>query len=250
MSNYLSEEEKNAIRSKVLYAAARLFLERGYSNTTTRGLADYAGVNVSTINRQFGSKETILCELIRYVMNGQFRTARELAETATDDMVLYYALETALQLHMAECGESIRELYITAYSLPHTSELIHRAVAESLLPKVFSAYLPGMSPENFYQLEIASGGIIRGYISLPCSDAFPIEQKVAYFLDAALRVYHVPEEEIREALDFVKQYDLKTIAKQTIASMLQALENRDFHSAKSFSADQGDLQTILEEETI
>ncbi len=250
MSNYLTEQERNALRSKVLYGAAKLFLEKGYSNTTTRGLAEYSGVNVSAMNRQFGSKENILCELIHYVMNGQFHIARELTEKATEDKLLYYAIETALQLHMAESHEAVRELYLTAYSLPHASELIHRAVSNLLLPKVFSAYLPEMSPEDFYQLEIASGGVIRGYIAVPCTAAFPIEQKVAHFLDAALRIYHVPEERIREAIDFVKQYDLGSIAKQTIASMLQELEKWDTHFTESFPADQGDLQTISKEETI
>ena len=241
MANYLSEEEKNALRSKVFYAAAKMFLEHGYSNTTTRGLADSAGVNVSAMNRHFGSKENILCELIRYVMIGQFRVAREHTEPKTEDMVLYYAFETALQLYMAESQESVRELYLTAYSLPRASELLHRAVAESLLPKVFSPYLPGWSTEDFYQMEIASGGIIRGYISVPCTPDFTVEQKVEHFLDAALRIYHVPDEKIREAIAFVKQYDLKAIAEHTVESLLQTLEKRDALSGKSFAAEQEHL---------
>lgn len=237
MPNYLTEKEKNALRSKVFLAAARLFLERGYSNTTTRSLADYAGVNVSAMNRQIGSKENILCELIRYVMNEQFRTAQGLMEKTTEDGILYYAVETTLQLYMAESDESVRELYLTAYSLPRASELIHRSVSELLLPKVFSGYLPEWSAEDFYWMEIASGGIIRGYVSIPCSDTFTMEQKVSHFLDAALRVYHVPEEKIREAIDFVKQYDFRSIAQHTITSMLQALEKWDAQSDKSFLAD-------------
>ena len=250
MSNYMTENEKNELRSKIFYAAAKMFLERGYCNTTTRSLADYAGVNVSTMNRQFGSKENILCELIYYVMRGQFRIARELTEKVTEDMILYYAVETSLQLYMAESDEAVRELYLTAYSLPHASEIIHRAVSKLLLPKAFSIYLPGLSSEEFYQMEIASGGIIRGYIGIPCTPIFPMERKVERFLDAVLRVYHVPEEKIRQAVDFVNQYDLETIAKRTIASLLQALENHDIRPDKSFSADQGDLQIIPKEEII
>ena len=250
MSNFLSEDEKNAVRSKVFYAAAKLFLERGYSNTTTRGLAEYAGVNVSAMNRHFGSKENILCELIRYVMKGQFRTARELVKDATEDEVLYYAVETALQLYMAESEEAVRELYVTVYSLPRASQLIYREVSEILLPKVFSAYLSEASAEAFYRMEIASGGIIRGYLSLPCGPEFPVEQKVARFLDAALRVYHVPEEKIREAIDFVSRYDFKTIAKQTVASMMEALEKRYDQFKSAHPAGQGDLLTIPKEESI
>lgn len=241
MSNCLTENEKKAVRSKILYGSAKLFLERGYSHTTTRGIADYAGVNVSAMNRLFGSKENIFCELVQYVMNGQFHTALEIIAKGTEDMVFFYAVETALQLYIAESNESIRELYLTAYSLPRSSELIHTAVSELLLPKVFSAYLPESSEEEFYRLEIASGGVIRGYIGIPCSPEFTIEQKVEHFLDAALRIYHVPEDKIREAIGFVKQLDLKTIAQDTIDSMLQALEKIEHPPDSPVHADQADL---------
>lgn len=244
MSNYLSEKEKTALRAKVFHAAAKLFLEQGYSHTTTRGLAACAGVNVSAMNRQFGSKENILCELVQFVMNEQFRTALKIVTKETDDTVFFYAVETALQLYMAESNEEARELYLTAYSLPHSSELIHTAVSEMLLPKVFSAYLPESSREDFYRLEIASGGVIRGYIGIPCSPEFTIEQKVERFLDAALRIYHVPEDKIRQAIGFVKRLDLKTIAQETIASMLKSLENLDHPSVQSFYTDQTDSQNM------
>lgn len=236
MSNYLSEEEKQVLRSKVFYTAAKLFLEQGYSNTTTRVLAEHAGVNVSAMNRQFGSKESILCGLIRYVLNGQMQTAHRLIGDAKEDMVLFYAVETALQLHMAESSEAVRELYLTAYSLPRSSELIYAMVSETMLPKIFAGYLPGRRAEDYYRMEIASGGVIRGYIGVPCSSVFTIEQKVEHFLDAALRIYHVPEDKIREVIEFVGQMNLQTVARDTIDSMLRMLEHPNEPSDTLFGA--------------
>lgn len=46
--------------SKVLDAASRLFAERGYQATTTRAIADAAGVNEVTVFRTFGNKQGIL----------------------------------------------------------------------------------------------------------------------------------------------------------------------------------------------
>lgn len=225
MSNYLSEQEKRALQSKVFHAAAKLFLEKGYSRSTTRQIAKCAGVNVSAMNRHFGSKENILCGLVRFVLSGQMQTARKIIGEKSDDMLLFYAVETALQLYMAESGESIRELYLAAYSQPHSSAMIYEAVSEVLLPKVFAEYIPGKRKEDFYRLEIASGGVIRGYIAVPCSPGFTIEQKTAQFLEASLRIYHVPEDKIQEAIGFVKQFDLQTIARNTIVSMLHSLED-------------------------
>lgn len=239
MSNILSQEERRMLQSKVYHAAAKMFLERGYSHTTTRALAEEACVNVSAMNREFGSKENILCGLVQYVLDGQMNTARKLIQGKTEDMVLFYAVETALQLSMAEISEAVRDLYLTAYSLAHSSELIHKAVASYLLPKVFGAHLPGSDPELFYELEIASGGVIRGYIGVPCSPEFTLEQKIERFLDAALRIYHVPEEKIREAIRFVKQFDLEPIARDTIDSMMHALEDQDRPERGTFAISHG-----------
>ena len=142
----------------------------------------------------------------------------------TEDGVLYYAAETALQLHMAECSEAARNLYRSAYSLSLTSELIQRNIAEKLTSVVFREYLPDCSLEDFYRLEIASGSMIWGYMAVPCDAEFTIGKKVDCFLDAALRIYRVPEEKIAEAKAFVKRFDYPAIARQTIADMLDFLE--------------------------
>ena len=52
-------------RESILDVTARLYAEHGWRGTTTRRIADAAGVNEVTIFRQFGSKENLLFEAIR-----------------------------------------------------------------------------------------------------------------------------------------------------------------------------------------
>lgn len=52
--------QDSATRESILKAAADLFGERGYKGTTTRAIAERAGVNEITIFRRFGSKKGIL----------------------------------------------------------------------------------------------------------------------------------------------------------------------------------------------
>ena len=224
MSKYTTPEAHRAFRSQVLLAAATLFLKNGYSNSGTRGIAKAAGVNVSTMNKEFGVKENILCELVSYVLNSQFKAATKFIAGRTEDPVLYYAAETILQLYMAESNEAVRELYSVAYTLPKTSELIRRAVTEKLVSRIFRSSLPELSDEDYYLRELASGGIIRSYMTLPCSESFTMDKKVAAFLENALRIYDVPKEKIKEAIEFVKQFDYPTLAKETIATMFSELE--------------------------
>ncbi|GDX87742.1 hypothetical protein LBMAG44_16550 [Gemmatimonadota bacterium] len=52
-------------REHILTAAARLYAEHGFRGTTTRAIAEKAGVNEVTVFRIFGSKETLIVEAMR-----------------------------------------------------------------------------------------------------------------------------------------------------------------------------------------
>lgn len=213
------------IREKTLYAAAELFLEKGYTHTTTRGIAQKAGVDVSAMNRAFGSKENILCELVSYVLEEQFSTAARQLQGITDDPLLFYAAETTMQLYMAETRESVRDLYLTAYSMPRSMDVIQLTITQKLR-HLFKAHLPTLSDDDFYDREIASGGIIRSFMARPCDEHLTIERKVRCFLEATLRVYQVPEPKIQESIAFVNQFSFQPIAEDIIARMLQYLKSR------------------------
>lgn len=52
-------------REQILDAAARLYADHGFRGTTTRAIAESAGVNEVTLFRLFGSKETLIVEALR-----------------------------------------------------------------------------------------------------------------------------------------------------------------------------------------
>ena len=224
MSNYKSEAERIALRNKVLLASAKLFLEKGYASSSFSEISRASGVHASTIKYEYQFKENILCDLVSFVLSGQFKSATEFLADKADDPILFYAAETTLQLYMAESNEAVRELYSVAYSLPNTSELIRKTVTEKLVSRIFHAALPDLSTQDYYLREVASGGIIRGYMLLPCSESFPMEKKVQAFLENALRIYQVPESKIRESIEFVKQFDYSVLAARTIEVMFAELE--------------------------
>lgn len=51
-------------RERLLEAAARVYAQYGYAGTTTRRVAEEAGVNEVTLFRHFGSKERLLAEAV------------------------------------------------------------------------------------------------------------------------------------------------------------------------------------------
>jgi AcrR family transcriptional regulator len=58
-------------REEILQAAARVYAMHGYRGSTTRRIADEAGVNEITIFRQFGTKDALIHEAIAGCASGE-----------------------------------------------------------------------------------------------------------------------------------------------------------------------------------
>ena len=225
MSGETKVKRSEINRSKILHAAAKLFLAKGYAESTVKEIASEAGVNLGSLTFAFKSKENILCELVGFVLEGQFEAAGRLLKGVTEDLILFYAVETVMQLHMAESSEHMREMYSVSYSLPQSSQIIYRTITGKL-EYIFKEYLPDLEAKDFYEREIASGGIMRGFMTVPCDMYFTMERKVKSFLETTFLVYEVPKEKIAEAIAFVGQFDFEKIAQETIENMLKYLESR------------------------
>lgn len=225
MANYRDVKETERIRTSVLLAAAKLFVAKGFANASIQQIADTAGIHKSTLMYVFKSKDDVLAELVRYMLVRNAAATETLLDGKTKDPILLYASELALRLYTAESQSHIRDLYVTVYTLPKTCVIIHQAMA-GRLEEAMGQYLPGFQTKDFFELELASGGILRSFMAIPCDLYFTMERKVRRVLESVLLLCRVPDEKIQEALDFVSQFDWSTIVQNTIHSTRAYLESQ------------------------
>ena len=225
MSDNTSHTRGEQVKSKVLHAAARLFLEKGYTNSKMREISSLAQVNYGSMMFIFRSKEEILSELVGFVLEGQFEATAKLLQEKTDDKILFYAAETTLQLYLAESSEHIRELYSLSYSLGASSTVIYEKITFKLA-EIFKEQYPCFTKGEFYEKELASAGIMRNYMTRPCGIYFTMDKKIKAFLENTFLIYEIPKKKIDEAVKFVEQFDWKTIANDVIKNMLAYLESK------------------------
>ena len=109
---------------------------------------------------------------------------------------MLYAVGTAIQLYIAGLTEPLRKLYVTAYTLSSTSAYLHRSTAKRL-EGIFGDYLPDAEAKDFYEMEIASTGMMRSFVAVLCDMYFTVERKIARFLECALKLCNVPSERRR-----------------------------------------------------
>ncbi len=216
---------QNVAKSKILHASAKLFLEKGYTNTTLKEIASQSGVNYGSLMFTFRSKDLILSELVGFVLEGQFEYTEKMLKGKTEDKILFYAVETSLQLHIAESSEHIRELYSLAYSQSASSDIIYNQITQKL-SEIFKEQYPNFTQGEFYEKELASAGIMRNYMTRPCGIYFTMDRKIRAFLENTFLLYEIPKKKIDEAIEFVYQFDFKTMAQQVIDNMLSYLESK------------------------
>lgn len=220
----MAKVESGNTKSKILHASAKLFLSLGFEKTTIVKIAETAGVSRGSVGFFFKDKESLLCELVAYVLEGQFEATRKFLQGKTEDKVLFYACETALQLYMAESSEHMREMYNVSYSLPHSANIIYHAITGKL-ENIFKEYHPDWQTRDFYEREISTAGIMRSHLSVPCDMYFTMERKIRVFLESTFLVFGLPKTKIEEAISFVGQFDWKKIANEVIENMLTYLES-------------------------
>ena len=205
---YDSKEAKR----RILTACVRLFLEKGYTNTKVAEILKEADVSAGSFQNIFRTKDGVLTELIGMMFSRQFGAVRPLAANAPSPVYLY-AVETALQLALSELSENLRDIYVEAYTFPATAEL----------QAAFSAYLPGCAECDFYEMELGTAGMMRGYMARRCDPYFTLERKIRRFLSMSLSALQVPAQEREQVIAFVAEIDMLAEARKVVDAVLASL---------------------------
>ena len=174
-------------QQKMLRAAVKLFLEKRYEGTTTAEIARAAGMPPSSFFRAFPSKEALLLELDKRMFSGQFTLAEQ------------HSAARALRGGDGCPAPHRRADRATAQAvrtLSSISAYLYRSTAKRL-ESIFGDDLPDAEAKDFYEMEIASTGMMRSFVAVPCDMYFTVERKIARFLECALKLCNVPPERRR-----------------------------------------------------
>lgn len=203
-------------KRRIISACVSLFIEKGYTETRMTDILKTADVSSGTFQNIFHTKDGVLGEFIEFTFAAQFNAANKIVAANggnTENPAVYYATETALQLALTEINENLRSVYIEAYTQQESAELIYQKTASELY-RLFNKYMPGLTSSEFYEREIGTSSLMRGYMSRPCDVYFTLEKKIQVFADIALSAYNVPAEAKAEAMAFVRGLDMTKVARE------------------------------------
>lgn len=223
------EQEKNP-KVRIVSTCIQLFIEQGYKKTTMLEIIKEADVSAGTFQNIFKTKDGVLKELVDVMFEMQFEIAKDLSKNISK--VTLYALETSIQLAIAELNENIREIYVEAYSHPEILDYINEKTLKELI-YIFNEHLPLYEESDFYEIEIATSGIMRSFMMKPCDKYFTFRKKLKRFLSISLSIFKISEEEQKTITDLILDMDIINIAKQVLNKLLDMLSMKyefQFHN--------------------
>lgn len=103
ISNRLPQQTEAETRTRILKAALKLFAKQGYDGTTTRDLAEKAGVAEGTLFRHFTNKKAILIEV---ATQGWIEILTDLL-TELSEMGSYKAIAQVMRKRMLNMHQNV-----------------------------------------------------------------------------------------------------------------------------------------------
>jgi AcrR family transcriptional regulator len=174
MNEIDSSSNPDQTRARIMQAASKLFTEKGFAGTTTRAIAELAGVNEVTLFRHFGTKE----KLAKAIMDqyGGLAIAGDLEQRFSGDYVQDLTLiGHAMMKVMTERRDAIRMAICEAGNFPEFQQVVaenprqlRRMLARYFERQMDASLIHSGHPEVLAQAFLGmffSYTVLRGFLS-------------------------------------------------------------------------------------
>ena len=181
----------NETKLGIVQVATGMFLERGYSNTSVRAIANDLNISSGNVTFYFPTKEHLLAVMTELLCDFQWcMMQKELDEGRTSLMAI--CLELVAMAAICQENETAKDLYLAAYTNPLSLEIIRRNDARRA-KEVFGEYCTNWTDEQFREAEVLVSGI--EYATLMTTDyTVPLEVRIVGALNQIMVLYNVPQE--------------------------------------------------------
>ena len=211
----------NTTKLEIIQVASRLFLERGYSKTTIKVIADELDISTGHLMFYFPTKEHLLAVLIHMLCGFQWQQMQSHVQEGITS-VMAVCLELSIMTAMCEDNEIARDLYISAYTHPLTLDIIRKNDA-ARAKLVFGEYCPDWSHENFAEAEALVSGIEYATL-MTTGESLPMNVRISGGLNCILMTYNVPEDVRQLKIKKALAMDHHTLGRQVLADFKKYVE--------------------------
>ncbi|MBQ9948779.1 MAG: TetR/AcrR family transcriptional regulator, partial [Oscillospiraceae bacterium] len=143
-------------KAEIIQVATKLFLQNGYSTTTTKAVCDELQMSKGNLTFHYPTKDHLLAVLVEMLCSFQWEMMEQEANEGYSS-IMAICLELMAMASMCEIDEVAKDLYISAYTSTMSLEIIRRNDARRA-KMVFAEYCRGWSDEQFAEAETLVSG--------------------------------------------------------------------------------------------
>ena len=215
------KRKRNTTKLEIVQVALKMFLERGYTNTSAKAICEELGISTGNLTYYFPTKEHILAVLVELLGDFQWK----MIEKETDEgysSLLSLCLELTAMAAICEESEIGKDFYLSAYTHPMTLSIIRDNDAEKA-KRVFQEYCTDWQEVNYREAEMLVSGIEFATM-IPTERSAPLSVRIAGALNAIMMIYNVPEEIRKKKIDKVLAMDYLSIGKKVLEAFITYTE--------------------------
>jgi len=211
-------KKKNKTKLDIIEAATRMFLEKGYTDTSLRAICDELDISTGNLTFYFPSKEHLLALLAEMLCEHQWRMMEHAVDEGRTSLLALCLEMTAIA---AICEESpiAKDFYLAIYTHPMTLEIIRRNDVEKA-KRVFGEYCADWKDTNFREAETLMSGIEFATM-LTTESSAPLDVRIAGAIGAVMMIYNVPADIRRIKIDKVLAMDYRAVGRNMLAEFIK-----------------------------
>ena len=107
----------NAIKMAMVRVANRMFLERGFSNTSVKAIAQELGISTGHITFYYPTKEHLLAILVEKLCDFQWQMMNQTVDEGKTSLMAI-CLELVAMAAICEENEIAKDFYLSSYTNP------------------------------------------------------------------------------------------------------------------------------------
>ena len=211
------------MKTKIIQTTLQLFLEKGYTNTTSTEIAKALGISKGNLTFHFPTKEDLLLDLLKRLCEFQWNIVKR--NLNIDNLALAYCIEISIMAWICENNLNARELYLAAYRQDNSLKMI-RDLDTVKIENVFRKYHPEWKRENFKNAEYLISGIEYALLCSAKDNDYPINNRLSITLRLMLSILGVSEDEIKMLIDEVYSLDCEALGNQVLNEFIKYINEQ------------------------
>ncbi len=213
----------NTTKYEIIQVASEFFLEKGYSVTSPKMVAEELGLSTGNITYYFPTKEHLLAVIVEMLCEFQWKLLELEAEKNIDSIG---SMCIEMMTVAAACQESplARDFFTAVYQSNMCRDYLRNNHAERS-KRIFAEQCSGWTEEDFIQAELLIIGI--QYSTITATDeVLPLKKRIAGAINQILTIYNVDEATRKAEIEKVIDMDCRDIGKKVLSEFVKYVEQK------------------------